>query len=79
MEFHATAARRSSIIAIKPRKAAAQAMRRSVLEHSGEAIESRKAFQALPAHEQDCLIEFLKSPQVLPPGTKDLIVDENFS
>ena len=53
-------------------------LRRSVLEHSGEAIDSRKAFQALPAHEQDCLIEFLKSLQVLPPGTKDLIVDENF-
>jgi cytochrome c peroxidase len=53
-------------------------MRRSVLEHSGEAIESRKAFQALPAHEQDCVIEFLKSLQVLPPGTRDLVVDENF-
>ncbi len=53
-------------------------MRRSVLEHAGEAIDSRKAFQALPAHDQDCLIEFLKSLQVLPPGTKDRIVDENF-
>ena len=53
-------------------------MRRSVLAHAGEALDSRKAYQALPAHEQDCLIEFLKSLQVLPPGTKDRIVDENF-
>ena len=28
--------------------------------------------------EQDALIEFLKSLQVLPPGTKDLVVDERF-
>ncbi len=53
-------------------------MRRAVLAHSGEALESRQAFQKLPAGEQDALIEFLKTLQVLPPGTKDLIVDENF-
>ncbi|MDX2149372.1 MAG: di-heme oxidoredictase family protein [Bryobacteraceae bacterium] len=53
-------------------------MRRSVLAHAGEAQESRRAFQALPAGDQDSLIEFLKTLQVLPPGTKDLIVDENF-
>jgi hypothetical protein len=53
-------------------------MRQSVLAHAGEAIESRKAFAALPAHEQDCLIEFLKTLQALPPGTKDRIVDENY-
>ncbi len=53
-------------------------MRRSVLAHAGEALETRKAFQALPAIEQDSLIEFLKTLQVLPPGTKDLIVDEKF-
>ncbi len=53
-------------------------MRRAVLEHSGEALASRKGFQALPAGEQDSVIEFLKSLQVLPPGTKDRIVDENF-
>lgn len=53
-------------------------MRRSVLAHSGEATESRRAFQALPAAEQDAVIEFLKTLQVLPPGTKDRIVDENF-
>ena len=31
-----------------------------------------------PKYDQDSLIEFLKTLQVLPPGTKDLIVDENF-
>jgi cytochrome c peroxidase len=53
-------------------------LRRSVLGHAGEALESRKAFEALPSDAQDALIEFLKSLQVLPPGTKARIVDENF-
>jgi len=53
-------------------------LRQSVLAHSGEAKDSRLAFQALPAAEQDALIEFLKSLQILPPGTRDRIVDENF-
>jgi hypothetical protein len=53
-------------------------LRQSVLAHSGEALNSRRAFQALSADEQNSLIEFLKTLQVLPPGTKDLIVDENF-
>ena len=53
-------------------------LRQSVLAHSGEALESRRSFQALPAAEQDALIEFLKTLQVLPPGTKDRIVDENY-
>jgi cytochrome c peroxidase len=53
-------------------------LRQSVLAHSGEAKESRLAFQALPAGEQDAVIEFLKTLQVLPPGTKDRIVDENY-
>jgi cytochrome c peroxidase len=53
-------------------------LRQSVLAHSGEALESRRAFQALPASERDSVIEFLKTLQVLPPGTKDRIVDEKF-
>ena len=53
-------------------------LRQSVLAHSGEALWSRQAFQALTAAEQDCVIEFLKTLQILPPGTKDRIVDENF-
>jgi cytochrome c peroxidase len=53
-------------------------LRASVLAHAGEALESRKAFEALPDYDNDSLIEFLKSLQVLPPGTKDLVVDENY-
>jgi CxxC motif-containing protein (DUF1111 family) len=53
-------------------------LRKSVLAHAGEALESRKAFQASSEYDQDSLIEFLKSLQVLPPGTKDLVVDENY-
>jgi cytochrome c peroxidase len=53
-------------------------MRRAVVAHSGEALASRRAFQQLSEYEQNSLIEFLKTLQVLPPGTKDLIVDENF-
>jgi cytochrome c peroxidase len=53
-------------------------MRHSILAHSGESLESRQAFEKLPAYDKDSLIEFLKTLQVLPPGTKDRIVDENF-
>jgi hypothetical protein len=53
-------------------------MRRAILAHAGEALDTRKAFEALPSGERDALIEFLKTLQVLPPGTKDLIVDEKF-
>lgn len=48
------------------------------LGHNGEATTSRRAFQALSASQQDDIIEFLKSLQVLPPGTPCLVVDENF-
>lgn len=53
-------------------------MRQAVLGHAGEALATRKAFQAGTAYDQDAMIEFLKSLQVLPPGTPDLVVDENF-
>jgi hypothetical protein len=53
-------------------------LRQSVLAHNGEAIAERRAFQALSEDQQDSLIEFLKTLQVLPPGTKFLLVDENF-
>ena len=49
------------------------------LGHNGEATASRLAFQALSASQQDYVIEFLKSLQVLPPGTPCLTVDENFN
>ena len=53
-------------------------LRRSVLAHSGEALESRRQFEHLVQYDQDSLVEFLKSLQVLPPGTASLVVDENF-
>lgn len=53
-------------------------LRKAVLAHDGEALAERRAWQNLPAYDQDSLIEFLKSLQVLPPGTKNLIVDERF-
>jgi mono/diheme cytochrome c family protein len=52
-------------------------LREAIVAHSGEALESRKAFEELIKDDKDSLIEFLKSLQVLPPGTKELVVDEN--
>ena len=52
-------------------------LREAVLTHSGEALEQRKAFEGLTAQEQDSLIAFLETLQVLAPGTKALIVDEH--
>ena len=52
-------------------------LRQSVKAHDGEAKSSRVAFDALSQYEQDCVIEFLKTLQVLPPGTRSLIVDEH--
>lgn len=53
-------------------------LRQAVLAHSGEALPSCRLFQVQSDYERDALIEFLKSLQVLPPGTRYLIVDENF-
>jgi len=53
-------------------------MRQAVLAHSGEARQARTEFQSSPAYDQDSVIEFLKTLQVLPPGTHCLVVDENF-
>src|SRR5581483_5338413 len=47
-------------------------MREAVLAHAGEAENSRRHFQALSPFERDCLIEFLKSLQILPPVPKEL-------
>jgi hypothetical protein len=46
------------------------------LGHNGDAKASRLAFQALTPVQQDEIIEFLKSLQILPPGTPCLVVDE---
>ena len=53
-------------------------LRQAVLAHAGEALAARQAFAALSAYERDAVIEFLKTLQVLPPGTKNLIVDEHY-
>jgi cytochrome c peroxidase len=53
-------------------------LRQAVLAHSGEAKQSRSLFQESKKYDQDSLIEFLKTLQVLPPGTPALIVDEGF-
>ena len=50
-------------------------MREAVLAHHGEAETTRLAFVALPPADQDVVIEFLKTLQVLPPGAQDRIVD----
>jgi hypothetical protein len=49
-----------------------------VLSHAGEALQSRTEFERLAEYDKDSLIEFLKTLQVLPPGTPYLIMDENF-
>ena len=51
-------------------------LRQAVLAHAGEAASATAAFNALSSYEQDCVIEFLKSLQVLPPGTRHLVIDE---
>jgi len=52
-------------------------LREAILAHSGEALQQRRAFESLSGDERDAVVEFLKSLQVPPPGTKDLVVDES--
>jgi hypothetical protein len=52
-------------------------MREATLAHAGEALGSRMAFQNLAPYDQDSVIEFLKSLQILPAGTKCTVVDES--
>ena len=52
-------------------------LREAVLGHGGNGRRSREAFEALDARDRDAVIEFLKSLQVLPPGTRALVVDEH--
>jgi len=52
-------------------------MREALLTgHNGEATTSRIAFQKLPAYDQDSIIEFLKSLQILPEGAHSLCVTQ---
>ena len=50
--------------------------REAIEAHNGEALSQRLAFDALPQNLQNDVIEFLKSLQVLPPGSKSLVIDE---
>jgi mono/diheme cytochrome c family protein len=52
-------------------------MREAILAHSGEALGSRQSFEALSSHDRDCVIEYLKTLQILPPDTGNLTVSEN--
>ena len=51
-------------------------LREAILAHRGEAAAQGQAFEALPEHEQDAIIEFLKSLQVLPAWVTSRVVDE---
>jgi hypothetical protein len=51
-------------------------LREATLAHAGEALSERRAFEALTAHERDCVIEFLKTLQVLPSDAPGLTVDD---
>ncbi len=51
-------------------------LRQSILAHAGEAEDQRVAFEALSDYEQGSIIEFLKTLQVLPRGTRSLVIDE---
>lgn len=51
-------------------------LRQAVDAHCGDAMESAQAWTGLTDMERDSVIEFLKTLQVLPPGTNHLIVDE---
>ncbi len=53
-------------------------MREAVLAHHGEAEQSGNAFRKLADAEQNAVIEFLKSLQILPADTPCLVVDENY-
>ena len=52
-------------------------LRESVLAHHGEAEHTREGFLRSSEYERDSLIEFLKTLQVLPPGTRSRVVLPN--
>jgi hypothetical protein len=51
-------------------------LRQAILAHSGEAQQSRAAFEGLTNAQQRQMIEFLKTLQVLPQGTTTLTIAE---
>lgn len=51
-------------------------LREAIEAHAGEAQYTTDAFEALDDYDQGSIIEFIKTLQVLPEGTRHLIVDE---
>jgi cytochrome c peroxidase len=51
-------------------------LREAILAHRGESLPQYNAFMALSAEEQDSIIEFLKSLQVLPLGESRLVITD---
>ena len=54
-------------------------MREAILAHDGEAKRERRAFERLNGCQQDSLIEFLKTLQVLPATVEAAVVDEKLA
>ena len=52
-------------------------MREAILAHAGEATAAAAAYRALSDQRRAAVIEFLKTLQVLPPGTRHQVVDEH--
>lgn len=52
-------------------------LRDATLAHDGEALGARQAFESLSEYDRNSIIEFLKTLQILPPGTPHLVVDEH--
>ena len=48
------------------------------MAHHGEAEHTREGFLRSSEYERNSLIEFLKTLQVLPPGTRSRVVDQQF-
>lgn len=51
-------------------------MREAVLAHAGEALDARHRFEAASEYDRNAIIEFLKSLQILPSGTRSLCVTD---
>lgn len=51
-------------------------MREAIEAHRGEALQSYQNWASLSDYERNSIIEFLKTLQVLPEGTKHLVVDQ---
>ena len=51
-------------------------MREAIEAHRGEALDQYQNWAAASDYDRDSVIEFLKTLQVLPEGTKHLVVDE---